>query len=74
VAELDALREKQMAAKEKTLYDGTWRPAPGKVLPPVPEGVPPVLRFMNPPEGERGVGRQGQGPHRDQQPTRSTTW
>jgi glutamyl-tRNA synthetase len=31
VAELDALREKQMAAKEKPRYDGTWRPAPGKV-------------------------------------------
>ncbi|MEO7887741.1 MAG: glutamate--tRNA ligase [Polaromonas sp.] len=51
VAELDALREKQMAAKEKPRYDGTWRPAPGKTLPPVPEGVPPVLRFMNPQGG-----------------------
>ena len=36
VAELDALREKQMAAKEKPRYDGTWRPEPGKTLPPVP--------------------------------------
>lgn len=51
VAELDALREKQMAAKEKPRYDGTWRPAPGKTLPPVPEGVQPVLRFMNPQGG-----------------------
>ncbi|MEH3085686.1 MAG: glutamate--tRNA ligase [Xylophilus ampelinus] len=51
VAELDALREKQMAAKEKPRYDGTWRPAPGKVLPPVPEGVRPVLRFKNPQDG-----------------------
>jgi glutamyl-tRNA synthetase len=51
VAELDALREKQMAAKEKPRYDGTWRPAPGKVLPPVPEGVQPVLRFLNPQGG-----------------------
>ncbi|MDM0111877.1 glutamate--tRNA ligase [Variovorax sp. J22R133] len=51
VAELDALREKQMAAKEKPRYDGTWRPEPGKVLPPVPEGVKPVLRFRNPQDG-----------------------
>ncbi|MEF9949067.1 MAG: glutamate--tRNA ligase [Comamonas sp.] len=43
--ELDALREKQMAAKEKPRYDGTWRPEPGKVLPAIPEGVKPVLRF-----------------------------
>ena len=48
---LDALREKQMAAKEKPRYDGTWRPEPGKTLPPVPEGVKPVLRFKNPLEG-----------------------
>jgi glutamyl-tRNA synthetase len=46
--ELDALRERQMANKEKPRYDGTWRPAPGKTLPAVPEGVKPVLRFKNP--------------------------
>jgi glutamyl-tRNA synthetase len=51
VAELDALREKQMAAKQKPRYDGTWRPEPGKSLPPVPEGVQPVLRFRNPQAG-----------------------
>ncbi|CAN7327752.1 glutamate--tRNA ligase [Variovorax sp. LjRoot290] len=51
VAELDALREKQMAAKQKPRYDGTWRPEPGKTLPPVPEGVQPVLRFRNPQGG-----------------------
>ncbi len=51
VAELDALREKQMAAKEKPRYDGTWRPEAGKTLPPVPEGVQPVLRFKNPQGG-----------------------
>ncbi len=51
VAELDALRERQMAAKEKPRYDGTWRPQEGKVLPPVPEGVKPVLRFRNPKDG-----------------------
>ncbi len=46
--ELDALRERQMANKEKPRYDGTWRPAEGKTLPPIPEGVKPVLRFKNP--------------------------
>ena len=51
VAELDALRERQMAAKEKPRYDGTWRPEPGKTLPPVPVGVAPVLRFRNPADG-----------------------
>ena len=51
VAELDALRERQMAAKEKPRYDGTWRPEPGKTLPAVPEGVAPVLRFRNPVDG-----------------------
>ncbi len=48
VAELDALRERQMAAKEKPRYDGTWRPEPGKAMPAVPVGVQPVLRFKNP--------------------------
>ncbi|MFM9902005.1 MAG: glutamate--tRNA ligase [Polaromonas sp.] len=51
MAELDALREQQMAAKEKPRYNGTWRPEPGKTLPPVPEGVLPVLRFKNPQGG-----------------------
>ncbi|HRI19243.1 MAG TPA: glutamate--tRNA ligase family protein, partial [Burkholderiaceae bacterium] len=49
--ELDARRERQMAAKEKPRYDGTWRPEPGKVLPPVPDDVPPVIRFRNPAGG-----------------------
>ena len=51
MAELDALREAQMAAKEKPRYDGTWRPKAGKILPPVPAGVQPVLRFRNPQGG-----------------------
>ena len=51
VAELDALREAQMAAKEKPRYDGAWRPEPGKTLPAIPEGVKPVLRFKNPQGG-----------------------
>lgn len=52
--ELDALREKQMANKEKPRYDGTWRPEAGKVLPPIPDGVKPVLRFKTPKTGVVG--------------------
>jgi glutamyl-tRNA synthetase len=51
VAELDAMRERQMALKQKPRYDGTWRPEPGKTLPSIPPGVQPVLRFRNPAEG-----------------------
>ena len=54
VEELDALRERQMANKEKPRYDGTWRPEPGKVLPPIPDGVKPVLRFKTPKDGVVG--------------------
>jgi glutamyl-tRNA synthetase len=50
--ELDAMREAQRARGEKTHYDGRWRPEPGKVLPPVPAGVKPVVRFRNPLEGD----------------------
>ena len=50
-AELDALRERQLAAKQKPRYDGTWRPEPGKTLPAIPEGVQPVWRFKTPPTG-----------------------
>ena len=46
--ELNKLRDIQMANKEKPRYDGLWRPEEGKVLPPIPEGVPPVIRFKNP--------------------------
>ena len=51
IAELDALREAQTAAKEKPRYNGAWRPQPGKTLPLAPIGVQPVLRFKNPPGG-----------------------
>ena len=50
--ELDALREGQKARGEKTGYDGRWRPEPGKVLPAIPQGVPPVVRFRNPLDGD----------------------
>jgi len=51
-AELDEMREAQRARGDKPRYDGRWRPEPGKVLPPVPEGVPPVIRFRNPIDGD----------------------
>ncbi|RXZ33395.1 glutamate--tRNA ligase [Oxalobacteraceae bacterium CAVE-383] len=50
--EVEAMREKQRAAGEKPRYDGTWRPEPGKTLPPVPAGRKPVVRFKNPLDGE----------------------
>jgi glutamyl-tRNA synthetase len=50
--EVEAMRERQRAAGEKPRYDGTWRPEPGKTLPPVPEGRKPVVRFKNPLEGD----------------------
>jgi glutamyl-tRNA synthetase len=49
--ELDALREQQMANKQKPRYDGKWRPEAGKVLPTPPAGVPPAIRFKNPVDG-----------------------
>ena len=51
-AELDAMREAMRARGEKPRYDGRWRPEPGKVLPPPPEGVKPVVRFRNPVDGD----------------------
>jgi len=50
--EVEAMRERMRAAGEKPRYDGTWRPEQGKTLPPVPEGVKPVVRFKNPLDGE----------------------
>ncbi|TLT00510.1 glutamate--tRNA ligase [Aliarcobacter cibarius] len=50
--ELDALRAKQEAAKQTPRYDETWRPEDGKVLPPIPEGVEPVIRIKAPKTGE----------------------
>ncbi len=49
--ELDVLRETQMANKQTPRYDGTWRPEEGKVLPPIPEGIEPVVRIKAPKEG-----------------------
>ena len=52
--ELDTLREQQRAAGVKPRYDGCWRPEPGKVLPEVPTGISPVVRFKNPTQGMTG--------------------
>jgi glutamyl-tRNA synthetase len=45
--ELDALREEQMARKEKPRYDGRWRDSTATP----PEGVQPAIRFKNPVDG-----------------------
>ena len=62
VAELEAMRERQMAAKQKPRYDGTWRPDPGKTLPEPPPGVAPVWRFATPREGSVRWDDQVKGP------------
>ena len=49
--ELNVLRDAQIANKEKPRYNGTWRPEPGKVLPAIPDGIKPVVRFKNPLSG-----------------------
>ena len=46
--ELNALREQQMANKEKPRYNGFWRPDAGKQLPTPPVDIKPVIRFKNP--------------------------
>lgn len=50
--EVEAMRERQRAVGEKPRYDGTWRPEPGKILPPVPADRKPVVRFRNPLDGD----------------------
>ena len=50
--EVEAMRERMRACGEKPRYDGTWRPEPGKALPPVPADRKPVVRFKNPAGGE----------------------
>ncbi len=50
--EVQAMRDRFTEAGDKPRYDGTWRPEPGKTLPPVPAGRKPVVRFKNPLDGE----------------------
>lgn len=50
-SELNQMREKQRKNNEKIRYDGTWRPEPGKTLPPIPNDIKPVIRFKNPKTG-----------------------
>jgi glutamyl-tRNA synthetase len=46
--ELETMREAQMARGEKPRYDRRWRDSTGTP----PEGVPPVVRFKTPLDGE----------------------
>ena len=46
--ELSAMRETQMARKEKPRYNGKWRDYKG----PAPKGVKPVVRFKSPTSGQ----------------------
>lgn len=48
---LNALRESQLANKQKPRYDGTWRPESGKTLPEKPQDIQPVWRFKTPTSG-----------------------
>ncbi|NYT22105.1 glutamate--tRNA ligase [Alcaligenaceae bacterium] len=60
--EVEAMREKARTAGLKPRYDGSWRPEPGKVLPPAPAGRRPVVRFRNPQDGVTGWNDMVKGP------------
>jgi glutamyl-tRNA synthetase len=60
--EVEAMRERARAQGLKPRYDGTWRPEPGKTLPPVPEGRQPVVRFKNPLTGTTSWNDMVKGP------------
>ena len=49
--EVEAMREQARAQGLKPRYDGTWRPEPGKTLPPIPTDRQPVVRFKTPLDG-----------------------
>ena len=49
--EVEAMRERARAVGQKPRYDGTWRPEPGKTLPPIPADRKPVVRFKSPQDG-----------------------
>ena len=50
--ELEAMRQEAEAKGEHFWYDRRWRPDQGKSLPPVPDGIQPVVRFKMPLQGE----------------------
>ncbi len=52
IQDLEKLREEQMQNNQKPRYNGLWRPESGKVLPNIPQGVSPVIRFKNPSNGQ----------------------
>jgi len=54
--DLDAMRQRQLAAKQKPRYDGRCRDRQD-----VPQGVDPVIRFRNPLDGEVVVDDQIHG-------------
>lgn len=60
--EVDAMREAARAKGLKPRYDGTWRPEPGKTLPPVPADRKPVIRFRNPIDGATSWNDMVKGP------------
>jgi glutamyl-tRNA synthetase len=55
-AELEELRARQLAAKQKPRYDGRCRDRHDR-----PAGIEPVIRFRNPPDGEVVVDDQVHG-------------
>jgi len=57
--ELEAMRDKARAEGRPPIYDGTWRDRDPSEA---PEGVPFVIRFKMPREGETVVDDQVQGP------------
>ena len=50
--ELSLQRDHAEKQGKRFFYDRTWRPEEGKTLPPIPEGITPVVRFKMPKEGE----------------------
>jgi glutamyl-tRNA synthetase len=50
-AEVETMRQTARERGVKPRYDGTWRPAPGKTLPPAPLDRRPVVRFATPQAG-----------------------
>lgn len=49
--ELDAMRQAAQNKGERFIYDRRWRPEEDKILPTIPQGVKPVVRFKMPTAG-----------------------